>query len=67
MSHPNQQFMKKYLAPLVGCVVKEIKNGSNGFTAIVFVTPSGERFECELSSDTEGNDPGFLFGLPPPR
>jgi len=65
MSHPNPEFMKRYLAPLIGCVVTEIKDAGDGFTVIVFER-GDTRYECELSSDEEGNDLGFLFGLPIP-
>jgi len=65
MSHPNHDFMKHYLKPLIGCVVIEIKDDGEGFTAIVF-EKDGRRYECALSSDEEGNNPGFLFGLPEP-
>ena len=65
MSHPSPEFMRRYLAPLVGCVVTEIKDAGDGFTAIVF-EKDGKRYECELSADEEGNDSGFLFGLPIP-
>lgn len=68
MSHPNSKFMKKYLAPLIGCVLTEVKTKPDGFVALVFAPPQGGKpFECELSSDEEGNAPGFLFGLPTPR
>lgn len=65
MSHPNPEFMRRYLAPLIGCVVTGIRAAAEGFTMIVF-EKGGERYECELSSDEEGNNPGFLFGLPVP-
>lgn len=65
MSGLGCEFMKRYLAPLIGCVVTEIKEAADGFTTIVFER-GDTRYECELSSDEEGNDPGFLFGLPIP-
>jgi hypothetical protein len=55
--------MKRYLAPLIGCVVTEIKDVGDGFIVIVF-EKGDTRYECELSSDEEGNAPGFIHGLP---
>ena len=67
MSHPKPEFMVKYLQSLIGCTVEEVKPSEDGeFTTIVFRRPNGEVFNCELSSDEEGNYPGFLFGLPRP-
>lgn len=65
MSHPPTAFMKRYLKPLIGCVVTKIKT-SGEFTALVFRSPDGTEYVCDLSSDEEGNSPGFLFGLPHP-
>lgn len=65
MSHPKPDFMVRYLQPLIGCTVEEVKpSDDEEFTTIVFRKPDGTIFECELSSDEEGNAPGFLFGLP---
>lgn len=61
MSHPNYEWMKQHLAPLVGCTVAEIIDAGEGFTGIVFENVSGKRFECLLASDMELNDPGFLY------
>jgi len=66
MSHPNAKFMHRYLQPLVGCRVTEISE-TDGFPTIVFRNEVGECFRCDLSSDEEGNQPGFLFGLPIPK
>jgi len=65
MSHPDPKFMKRYLKPLIGCVVTKIR-AKDGFTALVFRAPDGTEYVCDLSSDEEGNAPGFLFGLPHP-
>lgn len=68
MSHPSPKFMVPYLKPLVGAVVTGVKPSADGeFTTIVFRRPNGATFECELSSDEEGNAPGFMFGLPRPK
>ena len=68
MSHPGPDFMVRYLQPLIGCTVEEAKPSADGeFTTIVFRRPDGRTFECELSSDEEGNAAGFLFGLPYPE
>lgn len=67
MSHPPSDFMVQYLQPLIGCTVTEVKPSSDGeFTTIVFTAKDGQTMDCELSSDEEGNAPGFLFGLPHP-
>lgn len=68
MSCPNYEWMKRHLAPLVGCTVAEIVDAGEGYTGIVF-EKDGKRFECMLASDMELNDPGFLFvrAATPPR
>ena len=56
MSHPRSDFMVRYLTPLVDCKVTEVKPSEDpDFTTIVFLRPNGETFNCELSSDAEGN------------
>jgi hypothetical protein len=65
MSHPDPKFMKRYLKPLIGCVVTKIR-ARDGFAALVFQSPDGVEYVCDISSDEEGNAPGFLFGLPHP-
>lgn len=68
MSHPDSKYMTKYLKPLVGCTVKDVKPSSDDeWTTIVFEGKDGISFECELSADAEGNAPGFMFGLPAPK
>lgn len=67
MSHPESDFMVRYLNPLVGCKVKEIKPSEDPeWTTIVFEKEDGSTMDCELSADAEGNRPGFMFGLPHP-
>jgi len=67
MSHPPSDFMVRYLRPLIGCTVTDVKPSPGGeFTTIVFTKADGQKMNCELSSDEEGNAPGFLFGLPHP-
>jgi hypothetical protein len=59
--------MLRYLQQLVRCTVSEIRPMGGGYMKIVFRSPAGEVYECELLSDEEGNQPGFLSGLPMPR
>jgi hypothetical protein len=59
----NDEWMKKYLKPLEGRTIKETGIGENGFP--FFVLDNGNKIE--VSSDGEGNGPGFLFGLPRPK
>lgn len=66
MSHPSSEYMPRYLAPLVGCKVVEVKDSGYGFVSLVFDRADGEKYSCMLSSDEEGNAPGWLYGLPRP-
>lgn len=78
MSHPDADFLKKYLAPLKGGKIVDVKvniDDDGGFTEawpVIIVQPKGttsatDRFNLEVSRDEEGNGPGFLFGLPFPE
>lgn len=59
----NDEWMRKYLAPLVGRTIKETGVEEGGFP--FFVLDNGNKIE--ISADEEGNGPGFLFGLPRPK
>lgn len=65
MSHPSAEYMLRYLQPLVGCKVEAVKDSGDGFVSLVFER-AGEKYCCMLSSDEEGNVPGWLYGLPRP-
>ena len=69
MSHPNAEWLKRYLAPLVNCrvisvEVKEI--GGEAWPVINVVHIDGTDHQLTISRDEEGNGPGFIFGLPTP-
>jgi len=78
MSHPDAEFLKKYLQPLVGCKVTKVEvtveddefSGEEAWPVIWVQKPgpkaTAEVFKLEVSCDEEGNGPGFLFGLPLP-
>jgi len=61
MSHPNYEYMKRHLAPLVGCIVTEIVDAGEGFTSLV-LERGDERFECMLTSDMELGGRQQLWG-----
>ena len=56
-------FLKAYLAPLVGGKITKVGVTADGFPQIT-VKVGKETFVLEVSRDSEGNGPGFLFGLP---
>jgi hypothetical protein len=56
-------WMEKYLSSAEGC--KVVGSGVRaGFPYLMLENDKGQRFRVEISSDEEGNDAGFLFGLP---
>lgn len=56
-------WMKKYLKHLVGRTITKVGVTKDGFPFFVL----DDKSKIEVSSDEEGNGPGFLFGLPDPR
>lgn len=77
MSHPDAEFLQKYLAPLKGGKIVDVQVNveDEGYAVeawpVIVVQPKGttraaDRFTLEVSRDEEGNGPGFLFGLPLP-
>lgn len=57
--------MRKYLAPLVGGKIVGVGVSAYGFPQIkVDSMENGFTGTIEISRDTEGNGPGFIFGLP---
>lgn len=56
-------WLKKYLAPLKGRTIKSVGVSEDGFP--FFDLDDGSH--VEVSRDSEGNGPGFLFGLPVPQ
>ena len=72
MSHPDAEFLKKYLAPLKGGIIKSVQvkeENDYGMThawPVLVVQTKTDKFELEISRDEEGNGPGFIFGLPLP-
>ena len=68
-----REWLEKYLAPLVGCVVIEVRARVDGGQVWPVITAQRipnlppfdeqEGFELEISRDSEGNGPGFIFGL----
>lgn len=67
MSHPDLGFTNEYMSPLVGTRIV----AAGGFLEDGETWPyfdvqldGGLTYRIEVSRDTEGNGPGFLFGLP---
>lgn len=73
----NQQhkWCEAYYGQLVGATILEIEVTTEDDDELYGMVPQvwtkihcraadGERFTLEISSDEEGNEPGFLFGLP---
>lgn len=72
MSHPNKEFLERYLKPLVGATVESVganddEDGYEPWPTITVRAADGRRYELEISRDEEGNGPGFVFGLPMPE
>lgn len=55
-----------HLAPLIGGEIVGTGVSRDGFM-IITVKNGDKTYSLEVSQDPEGNDPGFLFGLPHPR
>jgi len=53
-------WLKKYLKPLVGRKITKVAVSEDGFPQIIL----DDGTKLEVSRDEEGNGPGFLFGLP---
>ena len=74
MSHPDAEFLKKYLQPLVGATIEKVEahvEDDYGFQQAwprihVKLPGETETSVLEISQDEEGNGPGFIFGLPFP-
>lgn len=62
----NRKFWRDYYKSLEGGRIVKTGVKDDGFPYLV-VEKNGERFECDISADPEGNGPGFLFGLPTPK
>lgn len=56
-------WMKKYLKPLEGRKIVKTGVNQDGFPFFIL----DDKSKIEVSSDEEGNGPGFLFGLPTPE
>lgn len=73
MSHPDQEYLAKYLRPLVGATIERVEavdeDGWGEAWPRLWVTLPGEREQriLEISRDEEGNGPGFIFGLDYPK
>ncbi len=70
MSHPDADFLKKYLAPLKGGTITDVKvsDEDEGAWPVLTVRTKGHGVvDVEVSMDEEGNGPGFLHGLPFPE
>ncbi len=79
MSHPDADFLKKYLAPLKGATITAVKVSTEdegeglgyshvqAWPTLVVKTKDGQTLNLEISQDEEGNGPGFIFGLPFPE
>lgn len=68
-----KRFLERYLAPLVGCTITtvKIKVEDGRCWPVITAKPiragrGNETFELEISRDSEGNGPGWIFGLPHP-
>jgi len=61
-----RKFWENYYKTLEGGRIVKTGVKGDGFPFFV-VEVNGERFECDISADPEGNGPGFLFGLPNPQ
>lgn len=74
MSHPDAEFLRKYLAPLKGGTITSVRvkvESDGGFAEawprLTVKAKNGQTYELEVSRDEEGNGPGYLFGLPFPE
>lgn len=74
MSHPDADFLRDYLKPLVGATIMSVEakveddgGYAQAWPVLNVVAQSGEKYELEVSMDEEGNGPGFVFGLPFPE
>lgn len=72
MKRSYKQFWEDYYGQLVGAVVigfgiveeDDDWGGQQHWPCFKVKLINGEVIQIELSSDEEGNEPGFLFGLP---
>lgn len=69
--HVEERFwLTKYYSQLVGCKIVKFNLDADRHAPDVWwpqftcEQPNGEQFVIELSCDQEGNNAGFLFGLP---
>jgi len=60
---PDKKWLQKYLAPLVGGKIIKVGVSKEGFPQITVVCKGDVTFTLEVGA-SEGNGPGFLFGLP---
>ncbi len=69
MSKMSSAWTKKYMAPLVGSKIVGVGVTEDGFPFITVEATEKNGFSglLEISRDTEGNGPGFIFGLPEPK
>jgi len=63
MDADSKRWMVRYLCGLVGKTINRIGVNDEGFP--YFELDDGT--VVEVSRDSEGNGPGFLFGLPEPK
>lgn len=54
------EWLKRYLRPLVGRKITVVNVSNDGFPQITL----DDGTVLEISRDEEGNGPGFIFGLP---
>lgn len=72
MKRSYKQFWEDYYGQLVGSVIvgfgiveeDDDWGGKDYWPCFKVKLMNGEVIQIELSSDEEGNEPGFLFGLP---
>lgn len=65
--HPNEKhYYEKYYKGAVGLTIIGFK-WDDEFPVLVCRAPNGEVGELAISQDSEGNEPGFLFGLAAPK
>lgn len=59
----SNEWLKKYLASLVGRTIVKVGVNAEGFPKLYL----DDKSVLEVSCDEEGNGPGFIFGLPNPK
>lgn len=54
-------FLMQQMAPLVGGIIREVSVLSGDWPALAVELPDGRVLQVEVSRDSEGNGPGYLF------